>query len=124
VKEIEINQNTSHKMSKIYPMTIKAAIFDNDGTLMDTEFIYNLSHTEIVGHEIDWDIKAQIFGISHYEICKKLKETFNLNDSLESIMKRSDEILDKHWLEVKLFPDAYEFIKEIKKRISKIGLVT
>ena len=49
-------------MTFVWPTPIKAVIFDNDGTLLDTEWAYTWVHKEITGHELDWELKPQLMG--------------------------------------------------------------
>jgi pseudouridine-5'-monophosphatase len=39
-------------MSKVWPHPIKAVIFDNDGTLMDTEWAYSWVRERLTGHPL------------------------------------------------------------------------
>jgi pseudouridine-5'-monophosphatase len=45
-------------MQKVWPHAIRAVIFDNDGTLMNTEWVYSAVHKVVTGYDLEWSFKV------------------------------------------------------------------
>ena len=103
---------------------IKLAIFDNDGTLMDTETVYSIAHKEVTGYDLEWDFKVQLMGKTGIEACRLTCEHHGLTESPESLLARRTEVVSKHWPNVKLMPGAEKVVKELKKRGIKMAIAT
>lgn len=94
--------------TKIWPSPIKAIIFDNDGTLSDTEGGYSWAHKELTGEDLSWDLKPQLMGKSALETCKFYVEHYHLNTTAEELVQRRSKILEQCWKNVKLLLGATE----------------
>lgn len=74
-------------------MKFKAIIFDMDGTIIDTESIWQQATRGLLEArgviyipEIEHELERKIKGLALHKSCLVLKEMFNLEDSLEELM--------------------------------------
>ena len=79
-------------------MHIKGAIFDLDGTLLDTEPIYDEAAQQLInefgnGKKIEWDIKRFIIGTPSKVHCKIFVDSYNINLTPDEFQKRRDALL-------------------------------
>lgn len=106
----------------------EAVIFDLDGTLVDSMWIW---------HEIDIEYLARfnmvmpdnlqnsIEGMSFYETAVYFKKTFDIPDSLETIMDNWNEMaLDKYKNVVPLKEHVREFLQKLSELGIKMGIST
>lgn len=66
----------------------KAIIFDMDGTLVDSEVIWDVAETEMfadMGLEYNGEIRDQVIGLRLDEFFEKLVSIYNLEDSVEDL---------------------------------------
>ena len=103
---------------------IKLVIFDNDGTLMDTENIYSQAHKEATGQEITWDLKQKLMGKIAIESARTTVEYLKLNETPESFLARRTKIEDGLWATVPLLKGAEWIVDELLKRKIKIAIAT
>jgi HAD superfamily hydrolase (TIGR01509 family) len=107
---------------------IKAAIFDMDGTLIDSMWVWKTVDIEyLMKRNITPpdDLRENIEHLSFSETAKYFKERFNLNESIEAIMAEWNDIALKEYTNnVKLKPGAKEFLTLLKSNEIKIGLAT
>ena len=114
----------SSTMTKIYDTPIKLIIFDNDGTLMDTEWCYSIAHKEVTGYDLDWDFKLQLMGKTAIEACRLTCNHYNLTETPESLANRRNLALERFWPTIPLMPGADSIVKELIKRNIKISIAT
>ena len=102
--------------SKIWDTPIKAIIFDNDGTLMDTEWAYEWAFEQITGQKESLEMKAKLMGKAALESCSILIDFANLNETPEHLSDRRTKLLEQCWKSVKLLPGADWIVSEFKKK--------
>lgn len=107
---------------------IKGVIFDLDGTLVDSMWIWKQIDIEYLGERnIPMPEKLQnaIEGKSFYETAVYFKETFKLADSLDIIMDTwNDMAKSKYENEVMLKDGVGEFLQLLKKKGILMGIAT
>lgn len=107
----------------------KAAIFDLDGTLVDSMWMWEQIDVEYLGKfnilEIPSKLKQEIEGRSFTETAAYFKEKFQIPDSLDKIKADWNEMAyEKYSKEVPLKPGASEFIEYALKNGLKLGIAT
>ncbi len=107
---------------------IKAAIFDLDGTLVDSMWVWEEIDKEYLkekGHSVPLNLKDKINHLSFNETALYFKEAFSLEDSLETIMKDWTTMAYIHYSQnIHLKEGALDFLKKLKSSGIKIGLAT
>lgn len=106
----------------------KAVIFDLDGTLIDSMSIWKDIDIEYLGRfgiTLPSTLQEDIEGMSFSETANYFKETFQLEDSIETIKETWHEMAGYKYANEILFKQgAKEFVKELKKRGIKTGIAT
>lgn len=108
---------------------MKAVIFDLDGTLVDSMWMWKvidieyLSAKGIAMPEHLGAFEAELEGLGFTDTAKLFKERFQIADSLEEI-KNTWLLMaeDKYSHEVALKPGVLEFLKELKRRGLRVGI--
>lgn len=107
---------------------IKAAIFDMDGTLIDSMWVWEKIDVEYLKKfniEIPSDLRGDIEHLNFSETAKYFKNRFNIPDSIEDIMNDWNQMAYKHYLnDVKLKTGVKEYLQFLKSQQIKIGLAT
>ena len=111
-------------MTFVWPTPIKAVIFDNDGTLLDTEWAYTWVHKEITGHELDWELKPQLMGKNAIETCRLLVSYYGLDITPEALVEKRTKTLEHCWDNLKLMKGAEWLVNELKKRNIHMSIAT
>lgn len=105
-----------------------AVIFDLDGTLVDSMWMWEAIDIEYLGrfgHECPSDLQKIIEGMSLTETAVYFKERFCISDSLEKIKADWIEMsIDKYRNEVSLKEGVKRFLDYIKKLGIPMGIAT
>ena len=107
---------------------IKAVIFDLDGTLVDSMWMWRDIDIEYLGRFgilLPETLQKDISGMSFSETAVYFKETFQIPDSLEQIKKDwNDMAFYKYTHEVPLKPGALKFLQRMKELGIRTGIAT
>ena len=111
-------------------MDIKGAIFDMDGTLLDTEPIYDSAAQRIIdeygnGEKITWDVKQHIVGTPSKVHCKLFVDTYKIKLTPEEFEKKRDEYLVEPFKTCKFMKGAKEMTHKCKHELNlKVAIAT
>ena len=107
---------------------IKAVLFDLDGTLVDSMWMWVVIDVEYMGKHgltVPEDLQPAIEGMSFSETAAYFKKRFSLPDSLEVIKAEWIAMSkEKYAHEVPLKPGAREFLEYLKTHGIKAGIAT
>lgn len=122
--------NTIGKALERYMMleNIDAVIFDLDGSLVDSMWIWRQIDIEYLGRfniELPKNLQAEIEGMSFSETAEFFKERFQIPDSLQKIKDDWNAMAwDKYSHEVPLKKGAGAFLKYCKEHGILLGIAT
>lgn len=107
---------------------IKAAIFDLDGTLVDSMWVWeqiDIDYLANKGHSVPNNLKDKINHLSFIQVAEYFKKTFNIEQSPEQIITEWNSMaLDFYLNKVMLKSGALKFLQKLKENNIKIGLAT
>lgn len=107
---------------------IEAVIFDLDGSLVDSMWIWHQIDVDYLGKfgiPLPEKLQSQIEGMSFHETAIYFKEHFGITDSIEQMKDDWNQMAwDKYLHEVKLKPGAKEFLDGCKERKIALGIAT
>lgn len=105
-----------------------AVIFDLDGSLVDSMWLWRAIDIEYLGKfgiALPEDLQSRIEGMSFHETAVFFKENFPIPDSLEQIKETWNRMAwDKYANEVPLKPGIPEFLSHCRGRGLKLGIAT
>lgn len=107
---------------------IQAVIFDLDGTLVDSMWMWkdiDIVYLRQFGIELPENLQQEIEGMSFTETATYFKETFQIPKTLDEIKQDwYDMAYEKYAHEVPLKEGALDFLKFLKKRGVRTGIAT
>ena len=107
---------------------IKGVIFDLDGTLVDSMWIWtqiDIDYLKMKGHQMPSDLRDNIVHLSFSQTAAYFKERFNISDSIDTILTDWHNMAFNHYSKnVKLKAGVKEFLNKLKDRNIKIALAT
>ena len=107
---------------------IEAVIFDLDGSLVDSMWMWRKIDIEYLGRFglcVPDDLQERIEGMSFHETAVYFKTEFSLEDPLDKIKDDWNQIAwDKYEREVPLKPGIPEFLDNCKKNGIRLGIAT
>ncbi|MCM0647823.1 HAD family phosphatase [Clostridium swellfunianum] len=107
---------------------IKAAIFDLDGTLVDSMGIWEKIDIEFLkerGLQVPSDLRDHIEHLSFIDTAKYFKDRFNLNETVEEIMAEWNNMANYEYSNtITLKPGAKEYLNCLKAKGIKLALAT
>ncbi len=105
-----------------------AVIFDLDGSLVDSMWMWRAIDIEYLGRfgiPLPEDLQSKIEGMSFSETAVYFKEFFHIPDSLEKIKDDWNRMAwDKYANEVPLKPGIPEFLRSCREHGIKLGIAT
>ena len=111
-------------------MSIKGAIFDMDGTLLDTEPIYDEAAQKIInefgnGKKIEWDVKKTVIGTPAKVHSKIFVDAYEIKLTPEEFKKKRDQLLIEPFKNCKLMKGAKETTHKCKYGLNlKVAIAT
>lgn len=107
---------------------IKGAIFDLDGTLVDSTWVWKQIDNDYLkskGYTVPDNLHSEISHLSFTQVAGYFKEKFNLSDSIDDILNDWHNMAYNHYSQnVKLKDGVKEFLDDLKKKNIKIALAT
>lgn len=107
---------------------MKAAIFDLDGTLLDSMWVWDKLATNYLvslGVEPPDNLRDSLKKLSLLEGCHYIKERVSVKKSAEEMNEDIENILDDYYAnKFELKPYVLEILEELKKRSVKMCLAT
>ena len=111
-------------------MSLKGAIFDLDGTLIDTEPIYFKATEEMIkeygnGKEFGWDTKIKTLGSPEIVTAKIVVDTFEMKLTPEEFLDKRNAITPEYFKNCLFIEGAKEITDKFKKELKfKTALAT
>lgn len=106
----------------------KAAIFDMDGTILDSMPMWEhlaSEYVESMGAVPDDDLDIRIKTMTIYEAADYVRERYKLKKGSEDIVSDINSMVyEEYGQRLKLKPGVYEFLLALKKRGIKLALAT
>lgn len=105
-----------------------AVIFDMDGSLVDSMWMWKEIDKEYLGGlgiELPKDLQSKIEGMSFTETAQFIKKEFGIKDDIETMKKRWNQMAyEAYRTKVPYKKGALEFLKWCKANGKKLGIAT
>ena len=109
-------------------MKIEGVIFDLDGTLLDSTWVWSQIDTDFLkkrGFEVPKDYSTAIMAMGFEEVAKYTIKRFSLQETKEDVMAEWDAMArDAYAHDVKLKKGAKELLLWLKKQDIKMAVAT
>lgn len=113
-------------------MNYKAIIFDLDGTIIDTETIWDQASRQLINNHgivLDNETQAELFknihGLALHKSCLLIKNAAHLPDELDDLIKEKSEIAHALYKsKVRFIPGFIQFHRQVVKCNLKSGIAT
>lgn len=106
----------------------KAVIFDLDGTLADSMWVWSSIDIEYLGsrnYKVPLEMQREIEGMSFTEVAVYFKDRFHLPESVGEIKETWQRMaMDKYSHDVQLKPGVKEFLPYLKERGILMGVAS
>lgn len=106
----------------------KAAIFDLDGTLVDSMSLWGEIDIEYLARHhltVPKDLQKAVEGLAFTEVAVYFKNRFQLSDSIETIKEEWNEMaMEKYIHEVPLKPGVEKFLPYLKEKGLRMGVAS
>ncbi len=107
---------------------IKAVLFDLDGTLIDSMWVWkqiDIDYMAAQGKDLPDNLQEQIGGKSMRETAIFMKESFGIEQSIEEMMDTWNEMaMEAYSTRVPYKTGAEDFLKELRRRGIKTAIAT
>lgn len=107
---------------------IKAVIFDLDGTLMDSMWMWtdiDIEYLGRYGYELPDDLQKEIEGMGFTETAQYFKKRFGIPETIDEMKEEWNRMAyDFYANRVQLKPGAKRFLEEIRFRGLKTGIAS
>lgn len=107
---------------------VKAIIFDMDGTLIDSMWMwYQIDVEYLKAHNLEMPkhLQSEIEGKSFKETAQYFKKRFSISDSIEKMMADWNKMAwEKYEKEVPLKAGAKEFLEKCREQKIRLGVAT
>ena len=112
----------------IIPENIRAVIFDLDGTLVDSMWVWrqiDIDYLARFGIAIPDDLQSSLDGMSFSETADYFKKRFNISDSVDKIKQDWNDMTEDYYRHrISLKPGALKLLKYLKENGIRTGIAT
>ena len=109
-------------------MSLRALIFDLDGTILDTEILWQKAAAHILavrGITATDSFMQSVLGATVKQSCEMSKAEHNLPDSLETLTSEMlNQFIEFYKQEPKFIQGFQDFFKEVKKHNLRVAIAT
>lgn len=110
--------------------SVKAALFDLDGTLIDTERMYAAAVQKVIteygnGATYDWSVREKVMGASRMDGSRAIVSAYHLKISPEEALAHRDAYLKQWFPDSEPMPGAQALTRSLKRDLGlKVAVAT